>query len=230
MRVADYSDVVMLAFPPDQTKTALGNEGWMWEALRGKLVISILAGITCADIENAAFEDSFEAMEQEEKSRESVERLHVVRVMPSLGARALESASLMVDEEPRLPEDMQRLAERIFGCVGQIHHCAPELFDELTAVNGVCHALMSVAIDAMTDGCVAKGIPRDHARVFAGMSWAGYAKLLAEGKEPAELKNSLLIPNGLTVQAMLALERGGVTTAVSDAVSSTIDYTKAMNK
>lgn len=84
-------------------------------------------------------------------------------------------------------------------------------------------------MDALIDGCVAEGIPRKDAIQMSAQCFRGYSTLIARGDEPAELKNSLLIPHGITVNAMLQLERGGIRSVVADTIAKTIKHTYSMS-
>lgn len=135
----------------------------------------------------------------------------------------------MVDEELPLPRHLQELTENIFKHIGPCHATPPHLFEPLTALAAVSHAMMSVAIDAIIDSSVAGGIPRDHALALASTSFRGYSTLLARGDEPAELKKPLLTAKGFTPRAMVRLEKGGVRSAISDTVLDTLAYMESMS-
>lgn len=211
------TDSVLLAFPPNQLANVLSEPG-VAAAIRTKFIISVLAGVSQeAILTNIAQNDS-----------SSTETPSIVRAIPSMGAQVFESSTLLVDEEPQLPDHLAQLAEAIFRTIGEIHHTPAHLFNSLTALNGVVHALMAVSIDALADSCAASGIPRAKTLEVAGQCFKGYATLIAQGREPSELKNSLLIPKGLTVNAMLSLEREGVRKAIHDAVKETVAYTDRM--
>lgn len=217
LQAVKETDSVLLAFPPNQLATVLSEPG-LAATIRHKFIISILAGVSQESIlSHIAKNDDT-----------STTNPYIVRAIPSMGAQALESSTLLVDEEPRLPEHLTHLSEFIFRTIGEIHHTPAHLFNSLTALNGVVHALMAVSIDALADSCAADGIPRADTLAVAGQCFRGYATLVAQGKEPSELKNSLLIPKGLTVNAMLTLEREGVRKAIHEAVRETSEYTSRM--
>lgn len=212
------SENVLLAFPPNQLASVLSEPG-LATVLRSKFIISVLAGVSQeAILSNIAENDT----------STSTAIPSIVRAIPSMGAQTLESSTLLVVEDPPLPPHLLTLAENIFKSIGAIHHTPAHLFNRLTALNGVVHALMAVQIDALVDSCAAAGIPRKDTLAVAGQCFKGYATLVAEGRDPAELKNSLLIPGGLTVNAMVGLEREGLRRAVGECVKSTVEYTDKM--
>lgn len=222
LQAVQDSDNVLLAFPPNQLANVLSEPGVAAE-IRKKFIISILAGVSQEAILNHISQNDKSGSSSGNGSIPSI-----VRAIPSMGAQTLESSTLVVDEEPPLPPHLADISTAVFKSIGATHHTPAALFNSLTALNGVVHALMAVSIDALADSCSAAGIPREKTLEVAGQCFRGYATLIGEGKEPSELKNSLLIPKGLTVNAMLTLEREGVRKAVHDAVRETVVYTDKM--
>ena len=217
VEVARRSDVVILSFPPDQTETVLSEPG-LAQAFKGKLIISILAGITRSQIE-AHVGDS--------KSQ----GIHIVSAMPSIGAQVGESATLLAEDEGEtLPAGVQDLVQGILGPLGRIIPVPSHLLDRTMAVSATTHGLMTILIDALVDGGAAAGVPRQQMLDVVGQSMRGYGALLGEGYDNAQLKRSMLIPNGFTVRSILALERKGVRPAVSDAVVETVRLTEPSQK
>lgn len=228
LQAVQEADAVLFGFPPDQLENVLSNPG-VARAVESKFIVSILAGVSQRRIRDLLSTHGGRSRENDNSST-STTPTPIVRALPSMGAQALESSTLLVDEEPRLPAQLAALAHAIFSPIGAVHTIPASLFTPLTALNGVCHALLSVSFDAIADAAVASGVPRPDALSVAAQCFVGYARLVAQGREPVDLKNSLLIPRGLTVQAMLALERGGMRTALHDAVKETVAYTAGMGK
>ena len=216
---ARNADVVLLAFPPSQLQKALGDST-MPKAVEGKLVISIVAGASEQNIKDAL---SAQAASHQVS-------VHIVRAMPSIGAHVKESTALIAEPQPPLPANLQKSVETIFRSIGDIRTIPSPLFDEMTALSATCLALISVSVDGITYGGVSSGIPRHIVEGYFGQCIRGYASLLARGESPAELKNSLLIPQGITVQAILSLNRQGLGSAISDTLCSSVAYTKSMSK
>ena len=79
-------------------------------------------------------------------------------------------------------------------------------------------------IEAMADGGVEKGLPRDMAIRLAAQALAGSAEMVLQtGKHPAELKDSVCSPAGSTIVGVHALERGGFRTTDMNAVTERCD-------
>ena len=88
---------------------------------------------------------------------------------------------------------------------------------------GVCFA------EALADGQVDIGVPRDKAYLYAAKTMEGAAKLMLEsGKIPAELKDSVCSPGGTTIEGVRALEAGAVRSSVIEAVIAAYKKTLKM--
>jgi pyrroline-5-carboxylate reductase len=78
--------------------------------------------------------------------------------------------------------------------------------------------------EALADGAVACGLPRDKALQFAAQMMKGSAELLlAENMHPAVLKDRVCSPGGSTIQGVRRLEESGFRAAVMDAVIATFE-------
>jgi pyrroline-5-carboxylate reductase len=78
-----------------------------------------------------------------------------------------------------------------------------------------------LVIEAMADGGVKVGLPRDVAQLLAAQTVLGAAKLLVDtGEHPARLKDMVTSPGGTTIAGVHALESRGVRSAFMDAVEA----------
>lgn len=215
VRAAEEADIILLSFPPDQTQNVLNQVG-MRKAMQGKLIISILAGVAreavCKPISDHGGCDAY-----------------VLRVMPSLGVKVSESANLVVDENPQIPQDLMKIAEEICKTIGTIHHCPSQIYDEMTGIAASSHALMSVVMDTIGNAAVAEGVSKDQAVILAASCLQGYASLLTQGWSADELKRSLQVPNSITSQAMARLETGPLQASLADTIAQAVQRTKSMS-
>ena len=82
-------------------------------------------------------------------------------------------------------------------------------------------------IEAMADGGCYAGIPRDQAYQMAAQAVLGAAKMVLEtGKHPAQLKDEVCSPGGTTIRAVAELEKGGMRSAVIEAMKACVDAAK----
>ncbi|KAI4241558.1 MAG: hypothetical protein L6R40_004538 [Gallowayella cf. fulva] len=205
------ADIVILGFPPGELQAVFDTAGLV-DTLGGKLVISLLAGVSSSQLQAAA----------------GVPYFHSLRVIPSIGAKINDSVTLIAETASVSPEQHQA-ATWLFEHMGQIQWLSESLMDEATAAGAACNALTMVAVDAIVDASVAEGIPRLAAMKLAAASLrSSSGLLLGGGMTPESLKESMSVPKGITINSVLALERGHVRSAISDTVRHAIQYTRNM--
>ena len=93
--------------------------------------------------------------------------------------------------------------------------------DKLISVTSSSPAYICLMIDALADGAVRAGFPRADAYLMAEQTVYGTARYLLEtGTLPAVLKDQVCSPAGTTIEAVVALERSGLRSAVLDAMEA----------
>lgn len=110
--------------------------------------------------------------------------------------------------------------------------CIPErLIDAASAVSGCGPAFVFMFAEALADGGVAAGLPRDKAMAYAAETLIGAAELLkASGRHPGELKDAVCSPGGSTIAGVGALEDGAFRATVMSAVLSAYERTLELGK
>ena len=191
--------VVFLAFKPHQLDEAT-------EAVRDQfdeshLVISILAGVRLAKLDVACGG-----------------RTRLVRVMPNTPALVGEGACGYALGQAATTEDGE-LVKRLLSAVGVAYEVNESLIDAVTGLSGSGPAYGYTIIEALSDGGVAAGLPRDIATKLAAQTMLGAAKMVLEtGQHPGELKDMVCSPGGTTIEGVHELEEGGVRSALINAV------------
>ena len=102
------------------------------------------------------------------------------------------------------------------------------LMDAGSAVSGCGPAFADLFLEALADGGVACGLPRAQAYQLAAQMLVGAAGLALAGQHPGVLKDQVCSPGGTTIQGVRALERGGLRSAVMEAVIAA--YEKSIGK
>jgi pyrroline-5-carboxylate reductase len=208
--VVAASDVVVIAVKPDQVVGLLGELSADWNTGR-HLVVSIAAGVTLARMEAAG-----------------PAGLRVIRVMPNTPALVGASASAFAVGSSATRVDAQTV-QQFLGSVGIALEVKEKLLDAVTGVSGSGPAYGFLMIEALADGGVAAGLPRDIAQRLAAQTLLGAAKMVLEtGQHPGALKDAVCSPGGTTIEAIHALEKGGVRAALIGAVRVAADKAKAM--
>jgi len=194
------ADVVILCCKPYLVKDILDVPG-MREALRGKLLISILAGVPTEQIEDILYPDI-------DFPRE--ERCTVVRAMPNAAAIIRESTTVVGISQPPLPVEWDELVTWIFTRIGRVVRLPLSQMDVSTALAGSGPAFMALVLEAITDGAVAMGMPRADAQVMACQVMRGTASMVLNGDHPALIREKVSTPGGCTIGGLLVLEEAGV--------------------
>jgi pyrroline-5-carboxylate reductase len=167
------------------------------------LVVSIAAGITLRQLA--------EGLGSEQR---------LVRVMPNTPCLLGASASGFSPGEAATAEDAA-LVQRLLDAVGRAFRLPEHLLDAVTGLSGSGPAFVYVMIEALSDGGVRVGLPRDVATALAAQTVLGAARMVLEtGTHPGALKDMVASPGGTTIAGLHALERGGVRGALMDAVEA----------
>ncbi|PZD72804.1 Pyrroline-5-carboxylate reductase [Acaryochloris thomasi RCC1774] len=192
------ADVVLLATKP-QVFPALTEQLQLGSSA---LVISILAGITLGQLESA------------------FKGHPVIRAMPNTPATVGAGiTALAVGQATN--DDHLELAEHLFRAVGDVVMVPDSMMDAVTGLSGSGPAYVAIAIEALTDGGVAAGLPRAIAAKLALQTVQGTAALLAEsGLHTAQLKDQVTSPGGTTIAGVRALEQSGFRSALIEAVQA----------
>lgn len=200
-------NIVLLACKPQMVETILREEG-MNDALEGKLLISILAGVPVGQIEGILYPPST-----------LVENpCRIVRVMPNTASGIGESMTVIASSTPPLPKNQMVLVEWMFTRIGQVTVLPAHLMDASTALCGSGPAFFALMLEAMIDGAVAMGLPRKEAQLMAAQTMKGTAGLVLKGEHPALLRDKVSTPGGCTIGGLLVLEEGRVRGTVARAV------------
>ena len=152
----------------------------------------------------------------------------VIRIMPNTPCAVGEGVIVYDHTENVSPEALSLfLADMKFA--GVLDPLPENLIDVGSAVAGCGPAYAAMFIEALADGGVACGLPRQKALLYAEQMLLGAAKLALEsGKHPGQLKDEVCSPGGSTIAGVRALEDGAFRAAVMDAVSRAYQRNKEL--
>jgi pyrroline-5-carboxylate reductase len=201
LEVVAASDLLLLAVKPQTMKALLAE---IKPAVTPRhLIVSIAAGITLRQIADGLGADR-----------------RLIRVMPNTPCLVGASASGYA-AGPAATADDVALVGRLLNAVGRAFPLPETLLDAVTGLSGSGPAFVYVMIEALSDGGVRVGLPREVATALAAQTVLGAAKMVLETQtHPAVLKDAVASPGGTTIAGLHALERGGVRAALIDAVEA----------
>src|SRR5262249_30728727 len=144
----------------------------------------------------------------------------LVRVMPNTPALVGACAAGFSPDEGATRDDVA-LVERLFNAVGRAYRVPDHLLDAVTGLSGSGPAFVYLIVEALADGGVRVGLPREIALALAAQTVLGGAKMVLETQEhPGALKDAVASPGGTTIAGLHVLERAGVRGALIDAVEA----------
>lgn len=205
------TDLLFVCTKPDGVRPLLRQLAPLLGA--NHLVVSIAAGVPLAALEAAAT-----AAPSADGAPAPAPR--VVRVMPNTPCLVGACAAALAPGSAATPADVAAVL-LLFRSVGVCYEVKEALLDAVTGLSGSGPAYAFLVVEALADGGVAAGLPRDVALGLAAQTLAGSAKMVLEtGAHPAVLKDQVCSPGGTTIAGVHALEKGGLRAALMDAVAA----------
>ncbi|MEX0685363.1 MAG: pyrroline-5-carboxylate reductase [Balneolales bacterium] len=203
------ADIIMLCLKPQVAKEVVTRFDDLVN--ENQLVISIMAGVTLTLLEGYFSKD-----------------IPVMRVMPNtpsqVGAGMAALAAGKFADEPHY-----QLTEDIFNATGRTLRIGENHFDTVTALSASGPAFIYVVIEALAEGGVKCGLPRDMSTELAAQMTMGSAKMVIEtGLHPAILKDHVTTPAGCTIDGLLKLEEGGLRVTLIKAVEEAAKRAKEL--
>jgi len=209
--VAQFARVLVVAVKPGNVADLLAE---VRPAITPEhLVISIAAGVPLAKLEAGLGAG-----------------VRVIRVMPNTPALIGASASAYALGRAATAQDAA-LAQKIFSAVGIAFPLKESLLDAVTGLSGSGPAYIYLVIEALSDGGVAAGLPRDVATKLAAQTAMGSAKMVLEtGQHPAALRDMVTSPGGTTIEGLHELEKGKVRGVFMSAVRAATEKSRKLGQ
>ena len=166
-----------------------------------QVVVSLMAGVSTARLEELL-----------------PAQMPVVRVMPQTLVKVRGAACALCAGRTASAEQMAQVRS-LFNLVGTTVEVAESLMDAVTGLSGSGPAWAYTVIEALTDGGVRAGLPRETALTLAAQTLLGAARLVLEsGEHPAVLRDQVTSPGGTTAAGLHKLEEKGLRDALISAV------------
>ncbi|XP_065212741.1 pyrroline-5-carboxylate reductase 1, mitochondrial [Planococcus citri] len=209
--VAQNSDVMIVAVKPSIVPIVLSD---IKDHVTDKsLLLSIAMGVTLDTLQKSL----------PEKSK-------VVRVMPNTPALVQQAVSVFVPGKNVTNSDIE-LTKNLLLSVGICDQVPEYLLDVVTALSGSGPAYIFLIIEAMADGAVRMGMPRDMALKLSAKTVLGAADMLLNIQEhPGKLRDDVTSPAGTTSEGLHVLESHGVRSAIVKALEAATNKSKEISQ
>ncbi|QDV24861.1 pyrroline-5-carboxylate reductase [Aureliella helgolandensis] len=167
-----------------------------------QLFVSIASGISLANLKDALGTD------------------RVIRVMPNTPSLVGTGASAVAADSDIAADDIAWVTT-LLESVGIVERIPDSQMHAVTAVSGSGPAYVYLMIEAMSDGGVAQGLPRQVATRMAAQTLLGAAQMVLQTElHPGVLKDQVTSPGGTTIAAIRSLESAGFRSALIEAVAA----------
>lgn len=208
--VVENAEVIVLAVKPGMLP-AVADE-IAPEVTTDHLVVSIAPGITLNWL------------------HENLGTARLIRVMPNTPALVQEGASAFC-RGARVNDADVAVVRQMLSAVGVCQEVDEKLMDVVTGLSGSGPAYVYMIIEALSDGAVKKGLPRQAATKLAAQTVRGAAEMVLDSSmHPGALKDQVTTPGGTTIAGVHALEKGGLRSALMDAVEAATNRSKELGK
>jgi len=205
---ACWADVVFIAVKPGQVGEVLKE---IAGCVKGKLLISVAAAVTTGYIE-------------------SLVDARVVRAMPNINAAVGHSATAVSGGKSSTREDVEA-ALHLFSMIGYAVELDEKYLDAVTAFSGSGPAYVLQFYEALLLAGLKVGLPRRAVEELALHTIAGTARLLEEMSEhPAGLRDMVITPGGVTIDAIHVMEEKGFKAILMSAVEKAYEKSAAISK
>jgi pyrroline-5-carboxylate reductase len=210
VEIVKKSKFVLIAVIPQVIDVVLAEIG---DSLTDdQVIISIAAGISFKHINKFV--------------REQIGLIRVMTNTPAL----IGAAATAIAHNHHVKELQLDFVKRIFNAVGIVVELEEMHLDAVTGLSGSGPAYIFIIIEALADGGVKMGLPREVSLKLAAQTVMGSAKLLLETKKhPGELKDMVATPAGTTITAIHELESAKIRATLIRAVEAATLKSKSLN-
>lgn len=205
--VAKWADLLFLAIKPDIHKEIIQEIKDI--VSKDTVIITIAAGIT------------LETLEKDFKTE-----VKAIRTMPNTPSFVGEGMTALCPNSKITSAELKTVIN-VFESFGKVEVISESLMNSIPAISGSSPAYVYMFIEALADGGVKNGIPREQAYRLASQAVLGAAKMVLEtGMHPGVLKDQVCTPGGATIEAVSSLEKNGFRSAVLQAMEKCTEKTK----
>ncbi len=212
--IAKNAQYIFLGVKPQMLDSLFGE---ISEALKNRkdryVIVSMAAGV------------SIELLKQ----KAGIEKIPVIRIMPNIPVSVGEGVVLFAGSG--VSDDEKTEFTKMMKESGYLHEIEEEKIDAASCISGCGPAFVYMFIEALSDGGVSCGLPRDISLKLACETLIGSAKtVLLKNEHPGKLKDNVCSPAGSTIEGVKALEKGSFRFDTISAVCEAYKRTKELGK
>ena len=209
--IATTADFIFLCVKPHQILSVLCGIKMYLEANPKAILVSMAAGVSLATL-----------------AKEVSPKRGIIRIMPNTPA-ALGQGMTVYAKNENVSEAREGEFLAITIETGRVDALPEGMINAATAIMGCGPAFAYMFVEALADGGVAAGLPRDKATLYAAQMLRGAAEMvLVSGKHPEQLKDEVCSPGGSTIEGVGELDRRGFRGIARDAVTAAYEKNKKL--
>lgn len=209
--IAENASFIVLGLKPQYMESGISEFREILRTRTDVTVITMAAGLSIAAIRAFIGSD-----------------LPVIRIMPN--TPVLVERGMVLYTADGVSAEIEEKFLSSFEKAG-VFDCIPEsMIDAGSALSGCGPAFVYLFAEALADGAVECGVPRDKAALYAAQTLSGAAEMLLRYGHPGDLKDAVCSPGGTTIAGVHALESGGMRNAAMDAVMAAYKRTLELKK
>lgn len=209
--LVENSDFIVLGVKPQALESTLSPVTALLSARKDVTVITMAAGVSIAGLRKMMGCD-----------------VPVIRIMPNTPVAVGEGMILYTVKD--VCKENHAAFRKYFEKAGKFDEIDESKIDAGSALSGCGPAFVYAFAEALADGAVECGVPRDAAALYAAQTLKGAAEMLLTFGHPADLKDAVCSPGGTTIAGVHTLEnaafRGAVMSAVTAAYRRTLELKK----
>ncbi|WP_434796502.1 pyrroline-5-carboxylate reductase [Terrisporobacter vanillatitrophus] len=209
LKVVEEAEVVVLAVKPQYYATVINEV--KDHVKENQIIVTIAPGQTLERLKSLFGKD-----------------VKIVRTMPNTPALVCEGITGVCHNDLVTKEELNYVCNILSG-FGEVEVVGENLMDVVVSVSGSSPAYVYMFIEALADGAVLDGMPRDKAYKFAAQAVLGSAKMVLDtGKHPGELKDMVCSPGGTTIESVRVLEEKGFRSAVIECMKACVNKARGL--
>ncbi len=209
--LAKNAELVVVGVKPQVMEKVLSPIAGILQSREELTLVTMMAGVSIAGVRAVIGKD-----------------IPVVRIMPNTPVEVGEGMILYA--LAGVSEEKHKVFREYFQKAGAFDLIDESKIDAGSALSGCGPAFIYAFAEALADGAVECGVPRDAAILYVAQTLKGSAEMLLKYKRPADLKDAVCSPGGTTIAGIHALEKNGFRGSAMEAVTAAYKRTLELKR